>query len=74
MFPIYQAKFFIYLFEAFAVCSIGVYQHFQEKTCARASFFINSLQLQAISTKKGAPALAFSRQLKFLTTNFLTLN
>ena len=37
-------------------------------TCARASFFINSLKLQSFSIKKGAPA-----QLKFLITAFLKL-
>ena len=33
-------------------CNIGVSQYSQEITCARASFFINSLQLQAIPIKK----------------------
>ena len=45
-----SAKFFIYfsiyLKASQSFCSIRVSQYSQENTCARASFFINSLQLQ----------------------------
>ena len=53
-------------------CNIVVSQHSQENASARASF-LNSLQLQAILIKKGAPALVFFWQLKFLITAFLNL-
>ena len=63
----------IYFKPSRSFCSIGVSQYSQENTCARVSFFINSLQLQAIPIKIGAPALVFSWQLKFLKA-FLIFN
>ena len=50
----------IYLKPSQSFCNVGVSQYSRESTCARDSFFINSLELQAIPIKKGALALVFS--------------
>ena len=61
----------IYLKPSQLFCNIGVPQYSQKNTVPdRVSFFINSLQLQAIPIKKGTPALAFCWQLKFLINSF----
>ena len=62
----------VYLKPLQSFCNIGVSQHSQENASTSASF-LNSLQLQAILIKKGAPALVLFWQLKFLITAFLNL-